>query len=227
MYRASIFAALVVGTSTASAINDATYNLNITSANGGADSLFSWSYSGTPTISGQSAVVSFGWGSGSLVDSLTTVTGPSYTAYDRIGWPFVQGRGLPTITGIPIGLSLTNTTTNVTRALTQVDFEHYGDGAFMAFSVTDTGAPQSDRIFMAAGEVAILSGPNSGSFLSGIAYDNFYEGQWTLNFTPYANFDPVLTIGGSAPVPEPSTYGFTLAGLALIGAAIRRHRSRK
>jgi hypothetical protein len=227
MYRASILAALAIGASTASAVNDATYNLNITSANGGADSLFSWSYSGTPTLSGQSVSIIFGWGSGFLSGSGDTVTGPTYTAYDRIGWPFVQGRGLPTITGIPIGLSLTNTTTNVTRALTQVDFEHYGEGAFMGFSVTDTGAPQSDRIYMAPGEVAILSGPNSGSFLSGIAFDNFYEGQWTTDFTPYANFDPVLTIGGSAPLPEPSTYGFAIAGLALIGAAIRRHRSRK
>lgn len=75
------------------------------------------------------------------------------------------------------------------------------------------------------------------TFNFGNVWSNFY-GTYTINdgtsqfeFVTasgahrYFNFN-TFTIGSSAPVPEPSTYGLALGGLALAGAALRR-RARK
>jgi hypothetical protein len=77
------------------------------------------------------------------------------------------------------------------------------------------------------GEFLVLSGPTTGSFLIGTAYSNFHEGSWTLNNALYQNFGAVLNVGDAPAVPEPSTYGLILGGLALAGAAVRRRKISK
>lgn len=202
-----VLASLVLGSASASAVNDATFNLSITSANGGADSLVSWSYSGTPTASG-GVYWGYIWGSNSNIgNAYVSITGPAFSAFNS---------GLTTVTGLNTGLYLTNTTTNASKQLTE--FGTYGTS--FAF-ILGTAGNEANSVPVSPGQVLVLSGPTSGSFLTGVAFSNFNQGQWVFNYANYTNFDPVLTVG-PAPVPEPSTYGLALGGLALAVVALRR-----
>lgn len=206
MYRHLIPVALAAFAATAQAQNTATFNLSITSANGGADSLFSWSYTGTPTIqmpSGGAALNSLILASGSDFGS----AGPAFNA------------SMTSITGLDTGLVLTNPRTGDSVNLTGFRFL-YDSGTTQAFVQF---LNPSQVIVLQLGDQAVLSGPNAGSYLSSIDYAAFNEGQWTRDFVSYLNFDPVLTVG-LAPIPETSTYGLALGGLALAAAALRRRR---
>jgi hypothetical protein len=219
MSRSLLLAGLALGTTTLQAANTATFDLTLTSANGGADTLVTWSLTGSPTIAPTASqplgmgIYGIGWGSGAYSDAFTSITGSSYKAYTG---------SFASITGLSTGLVLTNTTTQASRNLTALGFSDYGTFTYIDFGWTNAFQTQ---IAVGAGEALVLSGPSSGSFLSGIAFENFNEGQWVLSQTVYSNFSTVLTVGAAA-VPEPSTYGLALGGLALAVVALSRRTSK-
>lgn len=222
MSRNILIAALALGSVSAQA-ETPTFTLTASSANGGADTLFTWNYTGTLTftslISGPARFQSYF----TFVAMDPANTGrKAYSSFDpnaSFGWD-VFANNLTT------GLVMTNTTTGDFESPVELSASNQR-GTFIIWNSYVVGA----EVILLQGESVTLSGPTSGSFLSDVAFTGFNVGQWT---TPAAtqsgdyytiNYDTVFIVAG-APVPEPSTYGLALGGLALVGAVIRRRRSK-
>lgn len=81
--------------------------------------------------------------------------------------------------------------------------------------VPSAEAPEAYAQFIA---IDLAQFDTQGLGVKGVKFDNFGS--------PWLDLNYVGITGTSAPVPEPSTYGLALGGLALVGAVIRRRRSK-
>jgi len=194
-----------------------TFNLTLTSANGGAGTLFSWSYTGeisyTRTANGTVAETLYIPMYGAEND-FTTATSPGAQAFAGLDASFnfvVSGS---------TGLVMTSTTDGAFTQL--IDIRGIASWGFIYFGINS-----ANLVYQTQGETVTLSGPSSGSLLSEINFSNFNAGQWTYEQAQFPDYtyNTVLTVGGT-PIPEPSTYGLILGGLALAGAGIRRRRAK-
>jgi len=112
------------------------------------------------------------------------------------------------------GLIFNNVTAGGSGAANLITFKKFNIGfteyAQIVFGTTDTLLTNStDRIE--------VSGQITGSFVLNVSFDTFNAGSWSST-------GQNLQI---APIPEPSTYGLILGGLALAGTAVRRRMKKQ
>ena len=72
-----------------------------------------------------------------------------------------------------------------------------------------------------------VAGEAINATLTSFRYGNSLQSAFTFGEVVKLNGNALITfVDGSSPIPEPSTYGLILGGLALAGAAIRRRRAK-
>jgi hypothetical protein len=184
------------------------WSLTLTSANGGADTLFSWNYTGTISQTRTQATgiqSAYPW-AGKALGGLVTVAGPSEEAYAGFD-PLYTGENIILASGLGTGLAFTNTSTSQSMVIDRLIMSPQWGQFYL-------GWYQLDQLQQNIGETVVLSGPSTGSFLSGVAFSDFNEGQWIFNL-PDANYsyDAVLTVAGT---PEPTSALMSALGATML-----------
>ena len=199
-------ALLIAASASAAITTTGSWTTTLAAESGGSQTLVSWSfdnYSFTRDDWFSTTVRSLPFG-GTAADSPTNTiafdTTPATSTFS-----------------INPGITYRNTTTNTIVSVDNLSLVHIDIGndslAYVLFG-TSVGLP------MQGAETIQVGGVSSGSFIINLPFDTFNAGTWTNNALT------TLQIGG-APIPEPSTYGLILGGLALAGAAIRRRKISK
>jgi hypothetical protein len=188
-----------------------TWAVTVTPENGGTSSRISWTSGGT-------FVTSFAGLPGTVNFNAITFGGNNNGSVPFSAVPSPSNFSIGS-TGI-IG---TNSRTEETVEVTGFRFIQFSTNSFLVFALGN-GTGEGGGMPVQNGDVVTFVVPTSGSYVINQDFSLFNSGFWsTERDGGYIN---TLTIGG-APVPEPSTYGLALGGLALAGVAIRRRKRAK
>jgi hypothetical protein len=231
--RASALLPALLITASASAQTNSAVNITLSSTSGGAATLVGYSFTGEwVSEAGQTLPLSvnqYSWFSNfdaiiartRTSESLVNPQVAATTASINTSWSV----NLPSITATNL---TTNGTANISSFMLGGGANGYLAFGFAAFSFPLSNQWKNGRT---TGDTFRLGGDTTGSFVIDQNFSIFNEGSWSwaeaVSNTNGALFYTSNVTIGSVPVPEPSTYGLALGGLALVGAAIRRRNKPK